>query len=100
MNGCVTRYSYFFRIEFNFLYQRVLLSLFVAVVVAVSEAVLYLIWQSRKPNTRKTTRRVITSANHKKGDADVDAVNASAGDTPLELEPSSEHDGLRRRRKQ
>ncbi|RDB23854.1 hypothetical protein Hypma_009035 [Hypsizygus marmoreus] len=50
---------------------RVLLAMFAAIVVAVAEAVLYLIWQSRHPSStvkRVKTRRRVPSARHKKDD--------------------------------
>ncbi|KAF8631894.1 hypothetical protein AX15_002155 [Amanita polypyramis BW_CC] len=50
---------------------RVLLSLFVAVVVAVSEAVLFLLWQSRAIKVADKKRR-IQSAIHKKVDPEKD----------------------------
>jgi len=50
---------------------RVLLALFVAIIVAASEAILYLIWQARQASRSKRTRHGITSASHKKDDGDL-----------------------------
>lgn len=51
---------------------RVLLALFVAIIVAASESILYLIWQARRTRASKRTRtrRRIISAMHKKHDGD------------------------------
>lgn len=49
--------------------QRVLLALFAAIVVAVAEAVLYLIWQSRRGTSKRVkSLRRIGPARHKKDD--------------------------------
>jgi len=54
---------------------RVLLSFCVAVVVAISEAILYIIWQSRHTSARNTGR--IRSGRHKRDDVDKHILDAS-----------------------
>ncbi|KAF8920776.1 hypothetical protein CPB85DRAFT_1428824 [Mucidula mucida] len=68
---------------------RVLFSFFVAIVVAVSEGVLYLIWQSRREASRKLKRRFI--ARHKKDDGPNPEVDNS---------PAADENPVLRRRKQ
>jgi len=73
---------------------RVLFALFVAIVVAISEGVLYIIWQSRRSGAKALrTRRKLVRANHKKddGDADLDACEPDVGN--VKVQP----DGLRQR---
>jgi hypothetical protein len=48
----------------------VLLSFLVAVVVAVSETVLFTIWQSRRSGKPKSKRPRVVSSHHKKNDGD------------------------------
>ncbi|KAK0202821.1 hypothetical protein DFS33DRAFT_1263603 [Desarmillaria ectypa] len=65
---------------------RALFGLFVGFVVAIAEAVLYLIWQSRHSTSmNKTRRRRLVSARHKKNDGDGDSsvVETEHGDSRL-----------------
>lgn len=70
-----------------------LFALFAAIVVAVAEAGLYLIWQSRqsKPNVSRTKRR---SAEHKK----VDPLPETNVDPVVPIGASEEISSLRQRR--
>ncbi|KAF9462933.1 hypothetical protein BDZ94DRAFT_1165080 [Collybia nuda] len=72
---------------------KVLLSLFVAVVVAVSETVLYIIWQSRRSSSKlRSIRPELSSSKHKKDDGDTYSLE------PISTQVLSHNDpGLRRR---
>lgn len=97
MNGCVIYYHLLASTRLHLFLQKVLLGLFVAIVVAVAEAVLYFIWESRRSeagSTRVKPRRKIVSARHKKNDGPEgpelnDADSTAVGDVTDE--------GLRRR---
>jgi hypothetical protein len=54
----------------NLYLQRVLLSFLVAVTVAASETILYIIWQSRRSRKQKSPTRRPKSAPNKKTDGD------------------------------
>lgn len=69
--------------------QRVLLSLFVAIVVAISEGFLYIIWQSRRSASKALPgkHRAIAAAKHKKDDGD-------PGDGPIETADVPEQEAI------
>jgi len=76
---------------------RVLFALFAAIIVAVAEAGLYLIWQSRqsKPNVSRTKRR---SAKHKKVDPSTETDSDTVAVEPKAItDPKEETATLRRR---
>jgi len=73
------------------LIQRVLFGLLVASVVAISETVLYLIWQSRTDGSRRRRAQLKAQTRQKKGDGSDD-------DEDQEEEQQDVTDGLRRRR--
>lgn len=90
---CCTALHLLFRDQLSV--QRVLFALFVATVVAISEAVLYIIWQSRRSTAEAPlrTRRKLISADHKKDDRDTgsDADELNVGNVMVKP------DGLRQR---
>jgi len=73
------------------------MALFVAIVVAASESILYLIWQSRlaKRSEGIRTRRRIRSSRHKKDDGDGTLAQDKVSTRVAELEVMDER--LRRR---
>lgn len=76
------------------------MSLFAAFVVAISEAVLYMIWQSRRSNsgTTRKTRRLHKTMKHKINDGDKDEVEVTAGtDTTTTTASRDNTTGLRQR---
>lgn len=77
------------------MFQKVLLSLLVAVIVAASEAILYIIWESRRTaKNKRPTRRF--SAKHKKRDGGQDVSSGSAA-LSLKGEIQQRPEGLRKR---
>ncbi|GLB41723.1 putative endoplasmic reticulum-based factor for assembly of V-ATPase [Lyophyllum shimeji] len=79
---------------------RVLLALFVAIVIAVTEAILYLLWQSRRSSStskRVKSRRKVDPSRHKKdeGPADINPGEKSESITTSVDETTDA--GLRRR---
>ncbi|KAK0467259.1 uncharacterized protein EV420DRAFT_674857 [Desarmillaria tabescens] len=66
---------------------RALFGLFVGFIVAIAEAVLYLIWQSRHsaPTKKTRRRRRLVSARHKKNDGDGDSSVAETEDNDNRL---------------
>lgn len=59
-------------------FKKVLLGLFVAILVAATEGVLFLLWQSRAEGPKRMRR--LPAANHKKVDAKEDPVHTETDD--------------------
>lgn len=69
MNGYVVRCSMQpIHSMYAVVFKRVLLGLFVAILVAVTEGALFLLWQSRAKGPRR--KRRLPAANHKKVDTE------------------------------
>jgi MFS superfamily sulfate permease-like transporter len=83
------------------LVQKVLFGLFVAIVVAITEASLYLIWQSRRSKSaeRKVKRRRLPDARHKKEEEPQDASDTidETNSTPIATGTDEGAEKLRRR---
>lgn len=79
MNGYVSDVLYSrFHSTYSVVFKRVLLGLFVAIVVAVTEGALFLIWQSRAEGPKK---RRLRAAIHKKVDTEKeDPIHTETGD--------------------
>ncbi|KIK08983.1 hypothetical protein K443DRAFT_83938 [Laccaria amethystina LaAM-08-1] len=77
---------------------RVLLSLCVAMIVAISEGVLYVIWESQQDASKRNqgTRR-LRSATHKKDDGETSPANLP-DDLTMKVDSTDESANLRRRR--
>ena len=78
--------------------QRVLFGLGVATLVAIAEASLYLIWQSRRSDSteKRAKRRMLASARQKKDDGP-DVCDTPEGANPTFVSTDEGTKGLRRR---